>query len=59
MLDFLFLQGGARYEAFVLLVRGLVLESWVGVCVLSASHSATATLGLDKYYNSSTIAVDT
>lgn len=42
-----------------LLVRGLVLESWVGVCVLSASRSATATLGLDKYYNSSTMAVDT
>lgn len=54
----LFLQGGARYEAFVLLVC-VVLESWVGACVLSASRSATATLGLDKYYNSSTIAVDT
>ena len=43
MLDFLFLQGGARYEAFVLLVRGLVLESWVGVCILSASAWTSTT----------------
>lgn len=27
----LFLQGGARYEAFVLFVYGLFLESWAGV----------------------------